>query len=505
MKKIEIMDTTLRDGEQTNGVSFTPEEKLAIAKKLILDVKVDRIEIGNALASVGEKLAMKKISNWAKEINICHKIEILGFVDRERSVDWIKENGCSVINLLTKGSLKHCNIQLKKTAEEHFEDIKYTIKYANEKGLDVNVYLEDWSNGILENEKYVLDLTNVLNELNVKRIMLPDTLGIFNPQQIYDNVKLMVNKFPEIHFDIHVHNDYGLATANALSGISAGAKGIHVTVNCLGERAGNAALDEVCVCLKDFYDNELSIDEKKLKELSKLVETFSGKKISSSKPISGEDVFTQTAGIHADGDKKGNLYITNLYPDRFGRERIYALGKMSGKASLEMNLKDMNIELDDDQKKQVLKKIVELGDKKEVITKEDLPFIISDILKNSKERNIKVIDYDINSIKEKEPIAKIKIKINDIIFEEESIGNGGYNAFMNCIKKLKSNFGFDIPKLADYTVRIPPGGNTDALVQTIITWKNDVKEFKTIGVDSDQIVAAIKATEKMLNFMNIEK
>ncbi|MBT7392986.1 2-isopropylmalate synthase, partial [archaeon] len=155
MKKIEIMDTTLRDGEQTNGVSFTPEEKLAIAKKLILDVKVDRIEIGNALASVGEKLAMKKISNWAKEINICHKIEILGFVDRERSVDWIKENGCSVINLLTKGSLKHCNIQLKKTAEEHFEDIKYTIKYANEKGLDVNVYLEDWSNGILENEKYV--------------------------------------------------------------------------------------------------------------------------------------------------------------------------------------------------------------------------------------------------------------------------------------------------------------------------------------------------------------
>ncbi|MBT7392196.1 2-isopropylmalate synthase, partial [archaeon] len=371
--------------------------------------------------------------------------------------------------------------------------------------LDVNVYLEDWSNGILENEKYVLDLVSVLNELNVKRIMLPDTLGIFNPQQIYDNVKLMVKKFPEIHFDIHVHNDYGLATANALSGISAGAKGIHVTVNCLGERAGNAALDEVCVCLKDFYENELFIDEKKLKELSKLVETFSGKKISSSKPISGEDVFTQTAGIHADGDKKGNLYITNLYPDRFGRERIYALGKMSGKASLEMNLKDMNIELDDDQKKQVLKKIVELGDKKEVITKEDLPFIISDILKNSKERNIKVIDYDINSIKEKEPIAKIKIKINDIIFEEESIGNGGYNAFMNCIKKLKSNFGFDIPKLADYTVRIPPGGNTDALVQTIITWKNDVKEFKTIGVDSDQIVAAIKATEKMLNFMNIEK
>ena len=503
MEKIEIMDTTLRDGEQTNGVSFTPEEKLAIAKKLILDVNADRIEIGNALASEGEKQSMKKISDWAKSQGITNRIEILGFVDYKRSADWIKENGCSVINLLTKGSKKHCNVQLKKSAEEHFEDIRKTVDYAKGQGMIVNAYLEDWSNGIRDDQDYVFDITQTLVDLDVKRIMLPDTLGVFCPQDIDKYVSIMVNRFPDVHFDIHVHNDYGLATANALAGIKAGAVGVHVTVNCLGERAGNAALDEVSVCLKDFYSKKLSINEKQLKELSKLVETFSGKKISSSKPITGEDVFTQTAGIHADGDKKGNLYVTNLYPNRFGRERIYALGKLSGKASLEMNLRDMNIELDDEQKRKVLKKIVELGDKKEVITKEDLPFIISYVLKDTKERNIEVVDYDIDSKKGSSPRAKIKIKINGSQFSEESVGNGGYDAFMHCIKKLEPKFGFNVPKLADYVVRIPPGGNTDALVQTIITWKNGGSEFKTIGVDSDQVVAAIKATEKMLNFKNI--
>ena len=496
------MDTTLRDGEQTNSVSFTSEEKLAIAKKLLVDVKVNRIEVGNAGVSEGEKQAITAICDWAKQNNCIKSIEVLGFVDKNRSVDWIKSTGCKVMNLLAKGSLKHCTTQLKKTQEQHFEDIKKTIEYGLNNGFDVNVYLEDWSNGIQESKEYVFSLVKLLNELKVKRVMLPDTLGILNFDQTYDLVKLMVEMFPQTWFDYHAHNDYSLGTANSISAIKAGAKGLHVTINCMGERTGNAPLDEVAVVLKDFLNIDLGIDETQLKSISRLVEIFSGRRIADSKPITGNDVFTHTAGIHADGDKKGNLYSNRLTPERFGRKRVYALGKLSGKASLEMNLEELNIELTPEQKNEVLQKIVKLGDKKKIITKEDLPFIISDVLKTPDKTRIKIDNYEILSHKGQLPKAKITLKDNGNTYEQESEGDGGYDAFMNCLKKI--DFGFPLPKLIDYIVRIPPGGRTDALVETTITWKNENMEFNTIGVDSDQVVAALKATEKMLNLMKRE-
>ncbi|MBN1156984.1 2-isopropylmalate synthase [Candidatus Woesearchaeota archaeon] len=497
--KIEIMDTTLRDGEQTHGVSFTSEEKFSITRMLLKSVNVDRIEVGNAKVSEGEKQAIVDICNWAKKAKVLDRIEALGFVDGNNSADWILSTGCNTLNLLTKGSKRHCEKQLRKKPDEHFADIKKTIEYAHSKGMTVNVYLEDWSSGMLESKDYVFSLTELLIGLKVKRIMLPDTLGRLNPDKTFELVAEMVKKYPGAHFDFHAHNDYGLATANSVAASKAGAKGIHVTVNCLGERAGNASLDEVAVALKDFNGAELSISEKSLKGMSRLVEIFSGKRISSSKPITGDDVFTQTAGIHADGDKKGNLYTTKLTPDRFKRERIYALGKLSGKASLEMNLNSLNIDLTDDQKKLVLKKIVELGDLKKTVTKEDLPFIISDILKTPLKKNFEITDYEILSSSGKKPIARIHVMLNGKELSSYSEGDGGYDAFMNSLKKLEKDFNFHIPRLVDYNVRIPPGGKTDALVETTITWLGKDIEMKTVGVDSDQVVAAIKATEKMLN------
>ncbi len=499
--KIEIMDTTLRDGEQTHGVSFTPEEKLSIARMLLEKVGVDRIEVGNARVSDGEKSAIKEICSWAKKAKLLEKVEVLGFVDYEKSVSWIKETGCKVMNLLVKGSLKHCTMQLKKTKEEHFRDIEKTIKYASSKGMTVNVYLEDWSSGMIESEDYVFELVELLKKLPVKRVLLPDTLGKLNPWQTFELVNKMTKRFPEAWFDFHAHNDYGLATANTIYAVKAGAKGVHVTVNCLGERAGNAAIDEVVVALRDFNGTTTSVAEKNLKVVSRLVEIFSGKRISTTKPITGEDVFTQTAGIHADGDKKGNLYANNLTPMRFNRERVYALGKLSGKASLELNLNELNVELTEAQKKIVLKKIIELGDLKKIVTKDDLPFIIADILKTPEKKNITVTDYEILSSAGKKPIARIHVKYSNAVFSAHAEGDGGYDAFMNALKSLQNKFNFMMPSLVDYIVRIPPGGQTNALVETTITWLNNTREFKTVGVDSDQVVAAIKATEKMLNQM----
>lgn len=500
---IEIMDTTLRDGEQTSGVSFSVQEKFSLAKMLLADVKVDRIEVASAMVSKGEQVAVRKIANWAKTQHIPERVEVLGFVDH-KSVDWISRAGAKVINLLAKGSMKHCELQLKKSAKEHFESIGQTVTYARSKGFIVNVYLEDWSGGMRESSDYVMQLVALLKDLGVKRVMLPDTLGILSPHETEKYISTMVEKFPGTWFDFHAHNDYGLATANSLAAIRAGAKGIHTTVNNMGERTGNASLPEVCVSLKDLYNKETAIDESKLKALSKAVEVLSGRRMPPSAPIVGDDVFTQTAGIHADGDRKGNLYANKLTPERFSRKREYALGKLSGKASLEMNLKELGIELDAEQMKLVLKKIVDLGDRKKIVTKEDLPFIISDILKSPQEKRILIKDYEITSDAKDKPRAMVLISIDGKLFERKASGDGGYDAFMNCIDKLKEKLSFDLPELIDYSVTIPPGGKTNALVNTTITWKND-REFRTTGVDSDQVVAAIQATQKMLNLMAIDQ
>ncbi len=498
-KTVEIMDTTLRDGEQTQNVAFSPEEKLGLAKMLLSELKVDRIEVANARVSEGELEAVKKITAWAKKEGLLERVEVLGFVDFEESVNWIKRAGGKTINLLAKGSLKHCTQQLGKSKEQHFEDAKKTIEYAKKQGFNVNVYLEDWSNGIQESKEYVLEFTKLLSELPIERVLLPDTLGVFSPTKTAQFVGEMLKEFPEMKFDFHAHNDYGLAVANTLAATEAGCSGMHVTLNGLGERCGNAPLDEVAAAIKDHTQFETRVAEEKIYMASKIAETFSGKRLAENKPISGENTFTQTAGIHADGDKKGNLYANKLLPKRFGREREYALGKLSGKASLEMNLKKLGIELTAEQRKAVLERIVKLGDMKEKITPEDLPYIVSDVLQTPETQRIKIINCVVTSGKGITPTASFTLKSNGDTVETSGVGDGGYDAFMNALTPAAKKMGLSLPQLTDYEVRIPPGGKTDALVETTIVWKKNGTVFKTIGVDSDQVMAAVKATEKMLN------
>ena len=181
--KLEILDTTLRDGEQTSGVAFTSHEKLSIARYLLDEVGVDRVEVASARVSEGELEGVKRIAKWAKQKKRIHQIEVLGFVDGGESVAWIKEAGCEVINLLMKGSYKHCVEQLRKTPEQHIEDVLKNIDIARENGLSVNLYLEDWSNGIINSPEYVHFMMDHLKNAGVKRFMLPDTLGILSPYE----------------------------------------------------------------------------------------------------------------------------------------------------------------------------------------------------------------------------------------------------------------------------------------------------------------------------------
>ena len=499
------MDTTLRDGEQMLGVSYISDQKLAITQMLLEEVKIDRVEITSAKSSDGEKEAATKILQWARNFNYINNIEILGFVDKESSVDWVISVGAKVINLLTKGSLLHCEQQLKKSPKEHQNDIYETINYGIKHNIDFNIYLEDFSNGIVQSKDYLYNMIDFLSTLPIKRIMLPDTLGIFEPFSTFELIKPIIDTYPNIHFDFHSHNDYGLGVANNLASVKAGVKGLHLTVNGLGERAGNAALDEVVVGLKDFFDVKTNVDEKKLYKISKLVETFSEQRISFNKPISGRNVFVQTAGIHADGDKKGNLYTTKLTSERFAREREYALGKLSGKANLELNLKKLGITLEPNKQKILLDKIVELSDKKKNITEGDLPFLINEIFEEeeSSKDHFKIEKYTIITTFGLKPLATIICSYDGKLFKEScSHGDGGYDAFMNALKPVLEEINVDMPKLTDYIVTIPPGGETDALVKTTIFWQvsNGKKTISTSGLNCDQIAAAIEATVKIINY-----
>lgn len=503
IRHIEIMDTTLRDGEQTSGVSFSASEKLTIAQLLLTEVNVDRIEIASARVSEGEFRAVKKITQWAEGAGYLDRVEVLTFVDGKTSVDWMVEAGARVANLLTKGSLNHLTHQLKKVPAEHFGDIAAVIAYGKEKGIDTNVYLEDWSNGMRHSPDYVLQYLDFLQTQPVRRVLLPDTLGVLIPSETYTFLHQLIRRYPSLHFDFHAHNDYDLGTANVLEAVKAGVHGLHLTINGMGERAGNAPLASAIAVLNDYVKEvRTSVAEGSLYSVSKLVETFSGFRIPANKPVVGENVFTQTAGIHADGDKKNKLYYNELMPERFGRQRQYALGKTSGKANIENNLHQLGIQLTDEDLKKVTQRIIELGDKKEVVTQSDLPYILSDVLDSDAIREKVTVDnYVLSHSKDLRPSATIRITIEEESFEEHAQGDGQYDAFMNALKKVYAHKGIELPQLTDYAVRIPPGGKTDALCETIITWCRNNKEFKTRGLDSDQTVSAIKATQKMLNLL----
>ena len=497
------MDTTLRDGEQTSGVSFSASEKLTLAKLLLEELKVNRLEVASARVSKGEFEGVRNIIDWAKETGQLDSVEVLTFVDGGASLKWMQNAGAKVQNLLTKGSLNHLTHQLRKKPSEHFKDIAQILKKAQKSGIESNVYLEDWSNGMKNSPDYVFEYLDFLTGQPVKRILLPDTLGVLIPQEAHDFVSAIVQRYPKIHFDFHGHNDYDLSVSNVMEALKAGCHGIHLTVNGMGERAGNAPMASTVAVINDFLP-EIMIDvhEKALYKVSRLVSNFTGIGIPANKPIVGDNVFTQTAGIHADGDHKKNLYFNDLLPERFGRKRKYALGKTSGKANIQKNLQELGLVLNDQELKKVTERIIELGDKKETVTREDLPYIISDVLDSgSYQHRVFIRSYVLTHSKGLKPSTSVLVEINGKTYEENAQGDGQFDAFVNALTKIYQRKKIQLPQLTNYKVRIPPGSKSDALCETIITWQNNESEFTTRGLDSDQTVSAIKATEKMLNMI----
>ena len=425
MNVIDVVDTTVRDGEQTSGVSFKPEEKLIIVKHLLAEAGVTRCEVSSAKVSREEQNSLARIMDWAKSDGFADAVEVLSFTDFNKSVDWLLPTGCRHLNLLTKGSRKHCEGQLRRTPERHLEDVRAEILAAVDRGMKVNLYLEDWSNGMRRSPDYVYAMLDGLADAPVSRFMCPDTLGVLDPYDTERFCRDLVERYPSLHFDFHAHNDYDLAVANTAAAVRAGFHGVHVTVNGLGERAGNAPLSSAVAVLHDRLGRTTGIDETKINRVSRTVESYTGIRIPANRPIVGASVFTQCAGIHADGDSKNNLYFNELLPERFGRVREYALGKTSGKANVLKNLEALGIDLDEAAMRKVTERVVELSDKKEQVTAEALPYIIADVLRyDPVDTPVRILNYSLSLAQGMHPVATLRIEIHGCAYERTSAGDG---------------------------------------------------------------------------------
>jgi D-citramalate synthase len=492
------MDTTLRDGEQTPGVNYTPEEKLVIAEALLRS-GVDAIEVASVGISKGEAEAVRRIMDWAHTHGTKERIEILGFVDQTRSVDWIVENGGRVLNLLVKGSEHHCRVQLKKSVEAHLKDIGNTVEYAVGKGLTVNVYLEDWSQGMRNSESYVMTLTDGLSRLPVNRLMLCDTLGVLAPEEAGAYVRRMTEGFDK-PFDFHGHNDYGLAVPNSIAAIRSGASRVHVTTNGLGERAGNTNLSTLVVAARDLYDFQSNVKEDSLAMLADLVAGISGVDYAATSPVSGYMSSIQGCGVHADGDKKGDLYQNRLDPERFGRKRSYDLGKTAGMASIEQNCKQLGIEITQEQQRALLAKVKELGDQKVKVSQADIILLLHEVL-SAKESGVILRDYQFTLRKGEQPKATVHLCFQEKEMTTSGVGDGQFDAFMNALRSIRP----DMPELVNYHIGISRKGTSGALTEVTITWSKNDDLFTTRAVNPDQLVAAMNATVRMLNYMELRQ
>lgn len=377
MRRISVLDTTLRDGEQTRGVSFSSAEKLHLAKELLSRLNVDRIEVASCKVGGSERDSLCAIMGWADANGFGNAVEVLSFVDGGQSLDWLDGTGCRRINLLAKGSRAHCEGQLGKSDAEHQRDIADSVADARRRNMTVSVYLEDWSRGIQTDESYVRSMLSFLSGLEIERVYLCDTLGVLSPVQVSGYVGLCCSEFPDLVFEFHGHNDYGLATANVMAAVEAGAQGIHVTVNGLGERAGNAVLAEAVVSLADFGIAETGIREDSLIDISTLCAVYSQKIVPDNAPITGKNVFTHVSGIHVDGQEKAGLYQGKLLPQRFGKTWEYGLGKLSGRKAMEAHLRVLDAgDLSLDAQKQLLDKIREMNEHSKDISPSDLKTLI---------------------------------------------------------------------------------------------------------------------------------
>jgi len=486
-KRTQVLDTTLRDGEQTPGVSLTPDEKLTIAKALD-DIGVNIIEAGSAITSAGEQEGIKKIADENLNAEVSSYVRIL-----KKDIDAALRCNVDSIFLVSPTSDLHIRYKLGITREELLKRTLEAIQYGKDHGLVVDLCTEDGSRTDIN---FLIKLMKKATEYGIDRYTIADTVGIMSPDRI-EEIFSKLSKEAKIPLGVHCHDDLGLATANTLFAVKSGADVVNVTVNGLGERAGNASLEEVVMALKLIEGYDIAIKTEKITKLSELVEKLTGIPIPPNKAIVGENAFTHEAGIHVDGILKKSETYEAIKPELVGAKRRFVLGKHVGMKSVRKMLDDLDISVNDEQLKEIFKQIKYIGDKGKRVTNVDLESIAHSVLGIDVEKAIKVDELVAVAGNKFTPTASVKIRINGKEVRESAVGTGPVDAAINAIRNATKDIPFE---LVEYHVNSISGG-TDAVVEVMVKLKSRDKIITAQGAGTDIILASVDALVNGLNLI----
>ncbi len=425
---IKIFDTTLRDGEQTPGVSLTFSEKLRIASKLD-DIKVDYIEAGSAITSEGERNSIKEISQQG------FNADILGFSrPLIKDINYCLDCDVDGVNLVVPTFDLHIFDKLNTSKEDLLEMSNNAIQYCKDHGLSVEISAEDASRSDID---FIKTVFNNAADFKADRFCICDTVGILTPDKSFS----LFYQFKDFSKPIscHCHNDFGLAVANTLSAIRAGACEFHSTINGIGERAGNTSFEETVVAIDRLIPNYYtSVDIQKIYSISKLVARLTGVNIQPNKAIVGENAFAHESGIHANGVIKNSHTYEPIAPELVGRKRKFILGKHMGTHGLNKKLEDMNLNVNKEQFKQIFDRVKDLGDKGKCVTDFDVFAITEDVLNISHNDRLHLEEVSIVSGNKIMPTASVKLNIRGEEIIEAGVGIGPVDAAINAVSKTLS-------------------------------------------------------------------
>jgi len=484
-----IFDTTLRDGEQMPGVSLTPEKKLKIARKLD-DLGVNVIEAGFAAASPGEMEAITLISKENLKAEICSFARGV-----KKDIDAVAESGADSVFLVIPSSDLHIRYKLGKTRNEILDLTSRSIRYAKDLGLIVEFGLEDSTRADTE---FIKKMISEAVSAGADRVTPCDTVGVLTPEKSYEFYSELREAFPDVTLGVHSHDDFGMAVANSIAALKAGADEVHVTVNGLGERAGNAALEEVVVSLKLLYNVETSIKTEKIYDASLLISRLTDTPIQPNKAIVGENAFVHESGIHTHAILSEPSTYEPIPPEIVGRKRRLAVGKHAGSRGIKAALEEMGLYPNEKQLLEIFNRVKALGDKGKLITDADLYAIAESVMDLPANKVIELEELTVVTGNRVTPTASVKLKLNNNHLTEAATGIGPVDAAIQAIRRAVS--AVEPIRLEEYHVNAITGG-TDALVEVTVRLSRGDRVVTAMGAHGDIVMASVEAMLKGMNLL----
>ena len=492
--KVRIFDTTLRDGEQTPGVSITPEQKVQIAIKLD-ELGIDAIEAGFPIVSHGETVAIKNITKQGLKAEICGLARAV-----KSDLDAAINCDLQYVHVFIATSDIHMQFKLRMNRQQVMEKAVWAVEYAKKHGVQVEFSAEDATRS---DRAFLNQVFTAVANVGVDRLDIPDTVGYATPQYIEQLVK-DVKAMTRLPISMHCHDDFGLAVANSISGINAGADCAHVTINGLGERAGNASLEEVVMALQCLYGRKHNVKTELLYETSVFVSNTMGIIVQPNKAIIGENAFGHESGIHTHGIINNPLTYEPISPELVGRKRWMQAGKHAGAHGIKAMLEGFGITPKEKELYDIVEKQKNLADKGKSITTAELLSITGDVMHNNKfEEKFKLYDFHIVTGMNIIPTAVVRLHTEGKDYIASEIGVGPVDAALKAIQKIAGEMA-NI-KIREYRLDSITGGS-DALAEVSVKVEDkngNVVSARNAG--EDVVVASVQAMMDAINKVMLQK